>query len=215
VSRSPAHPGPSDPIIIGLAGGIGSGKSTLAQALGSLGFLVIDFDAEVRGLLNQPDVQETLRSWWGEAVIAQDGSTDRAKVSQIVFDSAEDRRRLESLIHPRLMRGREDLLRQARAASARGVVLDAPLLFESGLDRACDAVIFVEAPEALRRARAAGRGWGPDEVSRRESVQLPIEEKRRRSGYIFNNEGTPADLLDQARRIVATLERAGGASPTA
>ena len=132
----------SRPIIVGVAGGIGSGKSMFASAMKGLGCVVVDADAAAHEVLQQPDIQETLASWWGSDVRSADG-VDRAKIAQIVFQDPEARRKLEGLVHPRveaMCRGRID-----GAEPARGVVvLDAPLLFEAGLDAWCDCVVFID-----------------------------------------------------------------------
>lgn len=195
------------PVVIGIAGGVGSGKSAVARALARLGCLVSDSDAGVRELLTRPGIVATLRSWWGERVVAPDGSADRGAIASIVFADDAERRRLEDLLHPKLRSAREALIKRARAEGAPGVVIDAPLLFEAGLDAECDAVVFVEVPRAERLARvSASRGWDASELDRRESAQLPLPEKRRRSDHVLDNSG-PEGLLDEAAaRILGQVQ---------
>ena len=90
---------------------------------------------------------------------------------------------------------------------------DAPLLFEVGLERECDAVIFVDAPRELRLARVrATRGWDDAELARREASQLPLDEKRRRSTDVVENSGDPAALRRAVERVLAAI--IGRGAPT-
>jgi dephospho-CoA kinase len=85
-------------------------------------------------------------------------------------------------------------------------VIDAPLLFEAGVDRECDAVVFVDAPRAARLERVATkRGWTEAELDRRESVQLPLEEKRRRSSAVIANDAGEAELRQQVAAVLNRL----------
>jgi len=192
--------------VVGLAGGIASGKSSVAAAFARLGWHVIDFDALVREKLNDPKVRDTLVSWWGASIKRPDGSTDRRQIADIVFKDDQQRERLERLIHPLVWRTMAQARSEATAVGAPGAVMDAPLLFESGLDRECDAVVFVDAPFEVRASRAAtSRKWSREELIRRESAQIPIEEKARRSRFTVDNQGDPAGLLDRVASICATL----------
>lgn len=194
-------------LVIGVAGGIGSGKSTLSRAFAELGFLVVDADEEVREALNRPEVRQTLVSWWGDRVLGRDGRIDRAAVARIVFKEGGARKKLEGLLHPIVISRCERAVGEATRAGMVGVVIDAPLLHESSLDLACDAVVFVDASREVREARVARtRGWAPGELSRREAAQLPLEEKRKRSRFLVeNNSGDLSVLEGEASRIYAIL----------
>lgn len=199
--------GPSNPLpVVGLAGGIASGKSSVAKAFASLGWLVIDFDTLVREKLHDPKVRDTLVSWWGASIKRPDGSVDRARVADIVFNDDAQRQRLERLVHPLVWRTHEQAQAEAEKAGAVGAVLDAPLLYESGLNRECDAVVYIDAPLEVRAQRAlSSRGWSREELLRRESAQFPTEEKARLSRFSVDNSGNPDKLLEQVAAICATL----------
>ena len=188
--------------IIGIAGGIGSGKSAVARAFASLGCLVSDSDKATRAALESPDVKAVLVEWWGRGVIAADGSVDRVAVAKIVFDDEDERRRLESMTHPRARADRERVIARAEASGAPGVVVDAPLLFEAGLDAVCDLVVFVDVPPAERARRIEDRAWSPGELARREAVQLDVVEKRRRSDAVIDNSGPLGALKSQAEQVL-------------
>ncbi len=91
-------------------------------------------------------------------------------------------------------------------ARSRGmVVLDAPLLFETGADRMCDAIVFLDAPRRLRRLRATKRGITPGEAARRERLQWSTASKKRRADYVIDNTGPISRTKEQARKIYVEL----------
>ena len=191
------------PVVIGLAGGVGSGKSEVARAFAELGCVVADSDKAAREALDRPDVRAKLVEWWGGGVLDDSGRIDRKRVAGIVFGAPDERLRLEGLVHPIVRQSRADLLEQARAAAAPAVIVDAPLLFEAGLDAECDAVVFVEAPRSVRLDRVwSSRGWDEAELDRREKVQLPLDEKRERSDHEIVNNADTARLRAEVRRIL-------------
>lgn len=199
-------------LVIGLAGGIGAGKSEVARILASLGAIASDSDQGVRALLDRPEVRSTLAGWWGERVLDGGGGIDRRAVAGIVFGDGSQRRRLEGLIHPLLHAERAALKARAWSEGARAVVIDAPLLFEAGLEAECDEVWFIDTPRAQRLARLAEtRGWDEAELERREAAQLDPEEKRRRSDRIIANEGDRVALERLIAAALAEAERAAAA----
>lgn len=194
---------PSVTPVIGLVGGIGSGKSTVARAFAELGCLVSDSDEAVRELLTKPDVIERLVSWWGEKILDAQGQINRSAVADVVFKDPEERIRLEGLIHPMLRQSRQDLIRRAIDQDAPGVIIDAPLLFEAGVDAECDTVVFVDTPKRIRQQRVREtRNWDEQELDRRESAQMPVDEKQRRSDWTVNNAGDKSDLRARVQRIL-------------
>lgn len=188
--------------IIGLAGGVGAGKSSVAAILAELGCVVCNADELARQALRDPAIRATLVGWWGREVLDEAGQIDRAAVAAIVFDRPEELKRLELVVHPWVQARRQALFREA-PADACALVIDAPLLFEAGLDAECDAVIFVDADRVTRLARvAAGRGWDPAELGKREDSQLPLDEKRARSDYVISNNGDLQALAEQVHRTL-------------
>lgn len=193
-------------LILGLAGGIGSGKSAVASILGELGFVVSDSDAGARAVFELPDVVAELVAAFGASVLDANGRPDRRTIADAVFGDGQKRRTLEAIVHPRLHAARAALIERARREGARGVVIDAPLLFEAGVDRECDAVIFVDTPRAERLARVqAGRGWSEAELDRREAAQMPLEEKRRRCHAVVANDADAHALRAGVETALAEL----------
>jgi len=203
---SGGSPGPGRTPLIGVVGGIGAGKSEAARALGRLGCLVSDSDAEARRALERPEVAARVAAALGSGVVDASGVISRPALAAIVFSDPDKRRRLEEIIHPLVHAARRRTVAEAAEAGSRAVIVDAPLLFEAGVDKECDAVIFVESPQEARLARVLRtRGWSGEELARREASQLSLDEKRRRSRYILNNDGTSAGLEREAARVLERI----------
>ncbi len=193
-------------VVIGLAGGIGSGKSEVGRILAGLGCVVIDSDREAREALDRPEIRATLVQWWGDKVLSPDGRINRHAVAEIVFGDASQRERLERLVHPIVRTARAEIRRRAEAAGARAVVVDAPLLFEAGVDQECDTVLFVDAPRDVRLERVRRtRNWDEAELDRREAAQLPLEEKRRRSASVVVNDGSLEALTPRVKEALKQI----------
>lgn len=199
-------PLPPTPLILGLAGGIGSGKSAVARALADLGAMVTDSDSEAKAALDRAEVRTQLVSWWGNDILDSAGEIDRKRIADIIFKDTAQRKRLEDLIHPLLKRTRAELIAQAAASGVHTVVIDAPLLFEAGLEGECDFIIFVNAPREERLARVMRtRRWTEEEFNRREASQLPPDEKRRRSHVVIDNTGEEFGLRAKVAATLAQL----------
>jgi dephospho-CoA kinase len=193
--------------IIGLAGAIGAGKSEVGREMGRMGARVVDSDALAQQELDAPEVKELLVEYFGGAVVSPDGAVSRRKLADLVFGDPAARLRVERVVHPRVARRRAEAIEAAQAdASVQAIVVDSPLLFEVGLDLLCDAVVFVEAPEAARLARVGRlRGWDRAEVERREKWQKGLDFKRERSDYIIDNGSNIEALRQQASRVFSAI----------
>jgi dephospho-CoA kinase len=200
--------------VLGLTGGIATGKSTVARLFEGLGAVVIDADRIVHELQapGQPALGE-IAAAFGPEMLRPDGSLDRERLGALVFRDAEARARLNAIVHPRVGAELARRLAAARAAGVRLVLLDVPLLLETGGARGLvEAVIVVYAPEAEQVRRQMARdGCTRDEAERRVRAQLPIEEKRRRADHVIDNSGSPADTEAQVRRLFDAL--CGAPSP--
>lgn len=192
--------------IIGIVGGIGSGKSFVADLFGQLGCVVINSDQQAHQAYSLDEVKRTLRQWWGDGVFDSSGEVIRAEIGKRVFHHPDQLRRLESLIHPVVRRLRDEAMqRHATDAQVKAYIWDTPLLYEVGLDRECDAVVFVDAPRELREERVRRtRGWLPGELDRREKSQLPLDKKAELAQYRVVN---TADAASTRRQVEAVLSR--------
>jgi len=188
--------------VLGLTGSIGMGKSTTSTFFREAGIPVHDADAAVHRLYAGDAVAPIEAAFPGVTV---DGRVDRARLGAVVLKDAEALKRLEAIIHP-LVGGAERAFRDA--ARARGhtmVVLDIPLLLETGGERRVDAVAVVSAPAAIQRDRVMARpGMTADKLEAILARQMPDAEKRRRAHFVIES----GFGLDAARRQVSDLIRA-------
>ena len=192
--------------IIGLTGGIACGKSTLAAMFQDLGAAVIDAD-EISRNLTAPggEALRSLRETFGDFVFYPDGTLNRSTLSAIVFDNAEALQRLNATLHPLIERRLRQELETCRKMGALVVVLDVPLLFETGLDSLAEAVVCAVSPEETQIRRLRERsGLNREQAQSRMRSQLPLEEKVARSQYVIDTDRP----LDQLRADVQKLYEA-------
>lgn len=192
-------------IIIGLTGSIGMGKTTAASVLRRLGVAVSDADATVHRLMapGGAAVGPVEAAFPG---VVRDGAVDRAELGQRVFGNPDALRMLEKIIHPLVGRERDRFLRRAAMRRQRMVAFDVPLLFETGGERRCDAVILVSAPAFIQAGRVLRR---PGMTMRRlqdiRAKQTPNVEKRRRAEFAVETGLGPRTSLRGLLRIVKLL----------
>ena len=195
--------------IIGLLGGVASGKSFVAEQFRRLGAEVLDADRMGHEVLLLPDVRSAIRKHFGGKVFREDGQVDRKALGRIVFGSPPDGPReltiLEQITHPEI---RLRLKNEAERMAADGVpaaILDAPVMLKSGWDEICSVVVFVEAPDDVRRERALARGWTSEEFEAREAAQESLEVKRRRADFVIDNSATAGYTQEQIERLWHSL----------
>jgi dephospho-CoA kinase len=197
--------------VIGILGGIGSGKSRVAREFAAQGCAVINADRLSHDVINQPQVQSQLRAWWGDGVIAPDGSTNRRAVGKIVFADAEQLRRLEELLHPRIADERRRLREQyQRDPAVVAIVEDTPLLLEKNLEGDVDVLVFVDASWETRARRVREtRGWSEADLERRQKSQWPLDIKRARADYVIDNNTGEAEIVSHVRRVLSQIQLNG------
>jgi dephospho-CoA kinase len=188
---------------VALTGNIGAGKTTVVAMFRRWGATIIDADQLVREAQapGQP-VLEGIAARFGRGVIRPDGSLDRAVVRAQILKDPAALADLNRIVHPEIHRRRKQLLEEARARGVRIVISDIPLLFEAADPAEFDAVVLVDAPEPVRRARLlSSRSWPESEIDRMMSAQLSPAPKRQRSDYIIDNGGDLA-ALERSAAIV-------------
>ena len=202
---------------VALTGNVASGKSAVADRWRTLGVPVVSADELARDAV-APGSEGLNRvvEVFGVDILAADGSLDRGRMRQRVFDDEEARRRLEQIIHPIVWRLRDEWLDEQRAAGATLAVSEIPLLFETGREGHFDAVVLVDAPLDVRVGRMVrDRGLAPDEARRVADAQMSPADKRERSDYVIDNVAALPDLEVLADRVLAELRgRAGESSMT-
>ncbi len=200
------------PPLVALTGGLGAGKSTALAALERLGAAVISTDDVVHDLYRSEPVVKAVSARFGPAV-APSGVISREAVAARVFADPREREWLEALLWP-LVRERISAWREATIAASlesplvsppSALVVEVPLLFESGGEGLYDASITILADDALRRARARARGH--QDVSARERRQLTQEQKAARSTFVVVNDGTIEELESKLSELLVMLAR--------
>ncbi|HVJ42656.1 MAG TPA: dephospho-CoA kinase [Dongiaceae bacterium] len=171
-------------IVLGLTGSIGMGKSTAARMFRRLGIPVHDADATVHRLLGKGGAAVPIiaKAFPGTVVA---GRVDRPALGAKVFGHPAELRRLEQILHPLVQAETRRFLRRQQARRRKVVVLDIPLLYETGGEKRCDAVIVVTAPRFVQRARVLVRPrMTPERLAEIERQQMPDAEKRRRADFV-------------------------------
>ncbi|MGH7731615.1 MAG: dephospho-CoA kinase [Candidatus Eiseniibacteriota bacterium] len=194
--------------ILGLVGRAGSGKSTVARALVADGGAWIDADRIGHEVTDHdPEVRRALEAEYGADIYKEDGTLDRRKVADRVFTDPAARGRLDALVHPRILARAWEELNALRLNGHRGVVvLDSALLLHWGMERSCDAVLAVNAPESDRVARLmSSRGWSEEQARAVLAVQRPAEWFRDAADLTVENAGGMAELERAARAAVVRL----------
>ena len=172
-----------------------------------MGAGVIESDALSRDEINSNEVKAILREWWGDGVFGPKNDIDREKVASRVFADPGERRRLEELLHPRVARRRAETVAELqKQPRIRMIVVDSPLLYEAGVDVECDAVIFVDADEEVRRQRSEKlRDWPKGEIARREKQQMSLDTKMAKADYMVDSNSSLADLRGQVNRVFSQI----------
>ncbi len=192
---------------LGVTGGIGSGKSTVCRLLEALGARVFYADEEAKRLMTEdPTLRRAIVEVFGPESYLPDGRLNRSYLAERVFRDPEALRRLNALVHPRVLAVFEQAREQAAREQVPLLVLEAALLFESGADRLVDHVLVVDAPEAERIRRVVARdGVTPEQVRARMQHQLPPEELRRRADFVLENTGALETLRTQVEALYHRL----------
>ena len=189
--------------IIGLTGGIASGKSTVSAYLQEKGASIIDADAIAHELLapGKP-LYEAYRQHFGDKILLSDGQLDRRVIGKLVFSDPAEREWIDATAHPLIQHEICQRVRQYQAEKKSLIVLDVPLLFESGWDKMAEKVCLVYAEEKIQQERLMKRnGYGREEAAARIAAQMPLEEKKKRADCLIDNSGSLPSTLRQVNRL--------------
>ncbi|MDD4563918.1 MAG: dephospho-CoA kinase [Eubacteriales bacterium] len=205
--------------IIGLTGGIGSGKSTVSEYLISKGFHVLDADKVSREIVMPgSEMLIQLSSYFGKDILHEDGSLNRKKLANIIFNDAEKKKKLDVLmhnrvleiIHERIILFREEYENSAELAidsdkgkKRRVIFIDAPLLFETGLDKSVSETWVIDVDDETRIKRLMKRdGLSREEILMRIKTQMARDEKKKRADVLLENTGDPEKLYRQIDQML-------------
>ncbi len=191
-------------IVLGLTGSIGMGKSTVEGFFAEAGIPVHDADAAVHRLYAGAAAPAIEAAFPGTVA---ERKVDRERLAQRVIGDAAALHRLEAIVHPLVRRDEERFLADAEAAGAKIAVLNIPLLFETGADARCDAVVVVSAPAEVQRARVMARpGMTAERLAALLAKQMPDAEKRARADFVVDTSTDFDSTRAQIRAILAAAE---------
>ena len=193
---------------IGLTGGIATGKSHVLEQFRRRGVPSLDADELAHGVTAAgTEATAAIAARFGDGILAPDGAVDRAKLGPIVFADPSARRELEAIVHPAVYRA---VAAGVRAFELIGddpfVVVDVPLLYETGAEKDFDRVVVTACSPETQLARLRARGMTEDAARQRLAAQWPTEQKASRADFVVNTDGTFEETSAQVEEIVRRLQ---------
>lgn len=195
---------------VGLTGGIGSGKTFVGEALAGWGCYVIHADElGHQALAPSGQAYKSVVGEFGQEILNSDGAIDRQRLAALVFGHPERLARLNSLVHPVVLRGEDELSSAFFAREPHGIaVVEAAILIETGSYRRFDKLILVFCKRELQMERALRRkGAVEPDIRARIERQMPLEEKRKYADYVIDTSGMKEETLRQARAVYEALRK--------
>lgn len=191
-------------VTIGITGGLGAGKSTACQRLKERGAIIFDADAVAKETLQEPQIQEQLIDEFG-AEIVRNGIVVASQLARIAFVNEENQSTLNNIVHPCVIE-RFEKLREDLGGRDGLLVMDAPLIFESGIDGHLDHTVLIYSTMKLRIARALRRGnLTREQILQRMALQMPEEEKRELADFVVENNGTIEHLYEEIDKLYTEI----------
>ncbi len=192
-------------MIIGLTGGIAAGKSKSAKYFESLGAYAIDADAIAHELTakGMPALNELVKSF-GAGILLPAGDLNRKKLADIIFSDEKAKLKIEKILHAHIIsRVNETISQNIKKCN---IVIDAPLLFEVGLDRICDKIVVVRVSYDIQLQRLLLRDkLNADQAKKRISSQMPMEKKVKLANFVIGNSGSKEDLQKRVKDLYKLL----------
>ena len=189
--------------LVGLTGAAASGKSAALGFFREAGAFCVSTDALAKEVLTSGACYNRILTSFGPGVFLKDGSIDRKKLAEEIFSDKSKRKRLESILHPEILNHTLALIKKSHE---KIIIVEAPLLFEAGLEKCFALTVCVDAPGNLRLKRAAARGWTSAEFRRRDAAQLTAGEKAVRADVVIGNDGSLKDLRKKVDYLFKFLD---------
>jgi len=192
-------------VTVGITGGLGAGKSAAASFLEEKGAYVFDADVVAKELLkSDPEIKKKLVDAFGTDIL-KNGEIDNERLAKVSFTGEENQNIINDIIHPRVITSFREKLEELDDKYEL-VVVDAPLIFESGFDNHLDHTVLIYTQYKIRLERAIRRGTlSREEILRRMELQMPEEEKRELASFIIDNSGTPEQLKSAMESLYQKL----------
>jgi len=192
-------------ILVGITGIIGSGKTTVSNMLSQEGIPVIDLDRLGKEITDYDEVIRDIEEVFGTEYIANK-KVDIVKLRKIAFVDVKTRKKLEAIIHPRVRAELWKKIEHYIDMGARVVVVDAPLLYETGMYKSLDKVVVVSADMDKIRERLKLRGMDEEDTDRRLPHQIPLADKEKMADYVLYNNGLEEDLRKELKTLLLRIK---------
>ncbi|KAA9031719.1 dephospho-CoA kinase [Niallia endozanthoxylica] len=195
-------------MIIGLTGGIASGKSTVSEIIKNLDITVIDADIEARLAVGKgEEAYQKIINHFGQSILLNDGTINRAKLGEIIFNNEQERNVLNGIVHPavrsRMAAKQEEAINKGESL----IVKDIPLLFESKLTNTVDRILLVYVDEEIQLQRLMNRNqYTREEALARIQSQMPLKEKKELADAVIDNNGS----IEQTERQLFNILKEWG-----
>ena len=199
-------------IVVGLTAGIGAGASTVARLLKKNGFEIIEADAVARSVLkpNSLEWRKVVRIF-GRQILDKNNGIDRERLGTIAFSSAGNLKRLNKIMLPSILKKIRSRLKGLEEQGKDIVILEAPLLIESGLMKDTDLLVVVTADTKTRIRRIVERDFFyPEEAVKRINAQLPLETKIEKADFVINNNGSLSETKKQVEKLSKKIKKMAG-----
>jgi len=187
-------------LIIGLTGGIGSGKSVASDKFKSLGITIVDADVASRTVVEpgKPALKE-IEDHFGSGIITAEGKLDRNNLREIIATDPEERKWLESVLHPKIG---EQITKEISESTSVYTLFVAPLLLETNSQEMCSRVVVVDVPKDVQIRRTAKRDKvSPNQVEQMVAAQMEREKRLEKADDVLLNSGTIEDLEKQVEEL--------------
>lgn len=186
-------------MIIGLTGGIASGKSTVSKYLTEKGYKVYDADKIAKDISEKKSVQEEIILNFGNKILAENGNIDRKKLKAIVFENKNELKKLNDIIHPKVI----EFYKELKEKNIDEVIIfDVPLLFESGIDKLCDKILVVISDYEIQLNRIVERDKiDKDLASKIIKSQISNEERIKKADIVIENNSSIEELFEKVERF--------------
>ncbi len=197
-----------NPLIVGITGGIGSGQSTVASFLEKRGAKVINADDMAKtAIAKNKSLQRDLKKVFGDDIFDKQGKLNRSLLAERAFKDITQTRRLNQLVHPRMVENIIEAMEKARFSGRYPlIVIDAALIYEISIERNFDVIIVVSASMSNREKRV----WERDGMTRKQfrdraGKQIPLEEKTAWADFVIDNNGSLQDLEQRTHKVYLKL----------
>lgn len=196
-------------MVLGITGGIATGKTAVSNILQEMGFDIIDMDIISREVIKLPEIIEMLTKEFGIDILTN-GGIDRKKLRNVVFDSREKVDKLDSIMHPAIIKISKEKIKELKDMKKKLIVVVIPLLFEVNLEYLADKILLVAASREKQTERIIKR----DNTNRTDAEniinsQMSLDEKRKKSDYIIENNGNLSELRRKVLEFLNNLNYTG------